>query len=89
MHLQAAKDLRDEIGRISAEEYVGAEAVLGRQAQLEKNARLADILGAGGLPKVARLDVSARLPLRVSNLTILLYSHISLLRRLAPPSWTL
>jgi hypothetical protein len=89
MHLQAAKDLRVEIARISAEEYAGAEAAMGRQAQLEKNARLADILGAGGLPMVARLDVSARLPFRVSSLMRLLYSHISLFCRLAPPSWTL
>ncbi|KAG0667470.1 hypothetical protein C6P46_000001, partial [Rhodotorula mucilaginosa] len=59
MHLQAAKDLRVEIARISAEEYAGAEAAMGRQAQLEKNARLADILGAGGLPMVARLDTCA------------------------------
>jgi hypothetical protein len=39
--------LRVEIARISAEEYAGAEAAMGRQAQLEKNARLASATCCG------------------------------------------
>lgn len=58
MHMQAAEDLRAEGARLSAEASTNAEDAAERQAQLEKNAKLADILGAGGLPKVARLDVS-------------------------------
>ncbi|GAA5976441.1 hypothetical protein JCM10908_005502 [Rhodotorula pacifica] len=59
MHMQAAEDLRAEVARMSAEVTVDAEAAAERRAQIEKNAKLADILGAGGLPKVARLDTCA------------------------------
>lgn len=56
--MQAAEDLRAEIALLSAEETTTARDGVERQTQLERNAKLADILGAGGLPKVARLDVS-------------------------------
>lgn len=58
MHMQAAEDLHNEVVRLSAEPDVDSEATAKRRAQLERAARLADILGAGGLPRVARLDVS-------------------------------
>ncbi|GAA5862582.1 hypothetical protein JCM3774_001069 [Rhodotorula dairenensis] len=59
MHMQAAEDLRAEVVRLSAESKVDSEVAAKTQAQMEKNAKLADILGAGGLPRVARLDTCA------------------------------
>lgn len=60
MHLQAAADLREENKILMSDE--SGKLAKDRQAQILKNARLADILGAGGLPKIARLDVSLTPP---------------------------
>jgi hypothetical protein len=65
MHLQAAEDLREEAARVkreARERAAGGEdaAMDGKpesKVDVEGTLRLAEILGNGGLPKIARLDV--------------------------------
>ncbi|GAA5834965.1 hypothetical protein JCM9279_007159 [Rhodotorula babjevae] len=59
MHLQAAEDLRAEADRVKREalERAGASSRAGEQVpDVEATLKLAEILGKGGLPRIARLD---------------------------------
>lgn len=75
MHLQAAEDLRAEADRVKREARDRADnatiettRVLDQRAQqddeehpdLESTLKLAELLGRGGLPRIARLDVRSR-----------------------------
>mgnify|MGYP007100400790 CR=1 FL=1 len=60
MHLQAAEDLRAEANRVKREalERAGASSRDAEQVpDVEATLKLAEILGKGGLPRIARLDV--------------------------------
>lgn len=66
MHIQAGADLAAEANakkleleaeRRKSGKHLDTE-VVSLDSSVEENLRLAEILGAGGLPKVARLDVS-------------------------------
>ncbi|GAA5901175.1 hypothetical protein JCM8208_002295 [Rhodotorula glutinis] len=59
MHLQAAEDLRAEADRVKREALErtrGGSADAEQGPDVESTLKLADILGKGGLPRIARLD---------------------------------
>lgn len=81
MHLQAAEDLRAEADRVKREareragDNMDVDGDDEKAKNIEATLKLAEILGQGGLPKIARLDVSCSFNCVNASSLILELSH--------------